>query len=36
MRTEMDCLVMEDVILYKHQQPVWDESPEWQNEFELD
>ena len=36
MRTEMDCLVLEDVILHKSEQPVWEESKDWQNEFELD
>lgn len=36
MRTEMDCLVLEDVILYKNEQPVWEDQDDWQNEFELD
>ncbi len=36
MRTEMDCLVLENVILHKHEQPVWEESGDWKNEFELD
>lgn len=36
MRTEMDCLVMENVILYKTQQPIWEEQDDWRNEFELD
>lgn len=36
MRTEMDCLVLENVILYKNEQPVWEEQQDWQNEFELD
>jgi len=36
MRTEMDCLVLENVILYKNEQPLWEEQEDWQNEFELD
>lgn len=36
MRTEMDCLVLENVILYKEQQPLWEEQEDWKNEFELD
>jgi carbamoyltransferase len=36
MRTEMDCLVLENVILHKHEQPVWEGNDDWQNEFELD
>jgi carbamoyltransferase len=36
MRTEMDCLVLENVILHKNEQPVWEEQKDWQNEFELD
>ena len=36
MRTEMDCLVLENVILYKNEQPVWEDQDDWQNEFELD
>jgi carbamoyltransferase len=36
MRTEMDCLVLENVVLHKHEQPVWEEQDDWQNEFELD
>lgn len=36
MRTDMDCLVLENVILHKHEQPVWEENQDWQNEFELD
>jgi carbamoyltransferase len=36
MRTEMDCLVLEDVVLYKNEQPLWQESQDWQNEFGLD
>ena len=36
MRTEMDCLVLENIILHKNEQPVWEEQGDWQNEFELD
>ncbi|HET8711025.1 MAG TPA: carbamoyltransferase [Spongiibacteraceae bacterium] len=36
MRTEMDCLVLENIILHKHEQPLWEEQQDWQNEFELD
>jgi len=36
MRTEIDVLVMEDSILFKQEQPLWQEAEEWQDEFELD
>ena len=36
MRTEMDVLVIEDSILFKKEQPPWEESEEWRNELELD
>jgi carbamoyltransferase len=36
MRTEMDVLVIEDFILFKEQQPVWEERLDWRNELELD
>jgi carbamoyltransferase len=36
MRTEMDVLVIEDFILFKEEQPVWEERPDWHNELELD
>ncbi len=36
MRTEMDYLVMENVILSKEEQPAWDEDKDWREEFELD
>jgi carbamoyltransferase len=35
MRTEMDILVMEDSILFKEEQPSWEEE-DWQSELELD
>lgn len=36
MRTEMDILVVNNFILKKEDQPVWQESEEWQQKFELD
>ncbi|MEK9657767.1 MAG: carbamoyltransferase [bacterium] len=36
MRTEMDCLVIENFILYKPEQANQNKSLEWQKEFELD
>lgn len=36
MRTEMDVLVMEDCILYKEEQPAWEEEGDWRSELELD
>jgi carbamoyltransferase len=36
MRTDMDALVIENFILYKQEQPPWEESPDWRNELELD
>lgn len=36
MRTEMDYLVMENVILAKSDQPLADQNDTWQEEFELD
>jgi len=36
MRTEMDYLVVENFILDKKEQPVWDNDTRWQDEFELD
>ncbi|PWQ96366.1 carbamoyltransferase family protein [Leucothrix arctica] len=36
MRTEMDFLVLENVLIDKTQQPNWKESADWQQEFELD
>jgi carbamoyltransferase len=35
MRTEMDILVMEDCILFKEEQPAWEEE-DWRSELELD
>jgi carbamoyltransferase len=36
MRTEMDVLVIEDYILFKEEQPKWEEKTDWRNELELD
>lgn len=36
MRTEMDVLVMEDIILYKEEQPAFGEREDWRKEYELD
>jgi carbamoyltransferase len=36
MRTEIDILVMEDYILFKKEQPFWEEKGDWRNELELD
>ena len=36
MRTEMDYLVMENLILSKKQQPLWAEKDDWREEFVLD
>ncbi|MEA3275504.1 MAG: carbamoyltransferase [Pseudomonadota bacterium] len=36
MRTEMDYLVMENVLLAKSEQPEWSEEDDWRDEFGLD
>jgi len=36
MRTEMDYLVLENILLKKGDQPEWNEKTDWRNEFELD
>ena len=36
MRTEMDYLVIENCLLSKADQPAWEETDNWQEEFELD
>ena len=36
MRTEMDYLICENVIISKTEQPAWQETKEWQTEFVLD
>lgn len=36
MRTEMDALVIEDCILFKEEQPPWEEKGDWRGELGLD
>lgn len=36
MRTNMDCLVVENYLLFKKDQPKWDDDRAWMQEFELD
>jgi carbamoyltransferase len=36
MRTNMDTLVLENYILHKKDQPLWNESENWQQTFTLD
>ena len=36
MRTEMDCLVVENCLLLKGAQPRWEKDDAWRTEFELD
>ena len=36
MRTEMDYLVLENIVLDKRQQPTSEEDDAWKDEFELD
>lgn len=36
MRTEMDVLVLENIILLKKEQPEWLEKLDWREQYELD
>jgi carbamoyltransferase len=36
MRTEMDCLVINNFLMLKEEQPKWQDKVEWQKTFELD
>lgn len=36
MRTEMDCLVIDNILLLKEEQPKWKDNEDWQSKFELD
>jgi carbamoyltransferase len=36
MRTEMDCLVLGNYVLFKQDQPNWEEEGKWQEQFALD
>jgi hypothetical protein len=35
-RTNMDCLVIENYLLLKSEQPEWKDDKKWMQEFELD
>ena len=36
MRTEMDVLVLQNQVLYKHEQPPYEEAVDWRQQYELD
>ena len=36
MRTDMDMLILENIILYKKEQPEWEEQEDWMQTYELD
>lgn len=36
MRTEMDCLAINNYLLFKEEQPKWQESEDWRSKYELD
>ncbi len=36
MRTEMDVLLLENLILYKEEQPKWEDTIDWRTRYELD
>jgi hypothetical protein len=36
MRSEMEVLVVEDCILFRNEQPPWQESTDWRDALELD
>ena len=36
MRTEMDCLVINNFVMLKEEQPKWQDKEDWQEKFELD
>lgn len=36
MRTEMDCLVINNFLMFKEEQPKWQDKDNWQEKFELD
>ena len=36
MRTQMDVLVLENMILYKEEQPIFEDNIDWKSQFELD
>ena len=36
MRTDMDVLILQNYILYKREQPMFEEDTDWREEYELD
>jgi carbamoyltransferase len=36
MRTEMDLLVLEDVLVWRHEQPAAEDNEDWRSNYELD
>lgn len=36
MRTEIDCLVINNFLMFKEEQPKWQDKEDWQKKFELD
>lgn len=36
MRTEIDCLVVNNFLMFKEEQPQWQEKEDWRNKYELD
>ncbi len=36
MRTEIDCLVINNFLMFKEEQPKWQDREDWQSKFELD
>jgi carbamoyltransferase len=36
MRTEMDCLVINNFVMIKEEQPKWQEKEDWRSKYELD
>ena len=36
MRTEIDCLVINNFLMFKEEQPKWQEKEDWRNKYELD
>jgi len=36
MRTDLDALIMEDLVLYKNEQPEFHDTEDWRDEYELD
>lgn len=36
MRTEIDCLIVNNFLMFKEEQPQWQEKEDWRNKYELD